>query len=1139
MKRSGGESSVLIVGGGIAGIQAALDLANAGVRVVMVEKSPSIGGKMAVLDKNFPTLDCSICIEAPKMSEVGQHKNIEVLALSEVTDLEGGPGNFRATIRSRPRFVTDGCTRCDLCSQACPVVRSNESDSFMAFRKAVYTPIPQSVPGAYVIDPESCLNRPPNYMPCHRCLEACGPKCIDFEMTEFVLTREVSAVILATGYDLIAPDSLKEYGYGTHPDILTSMELERLLTSAGPTGGDVVRPSDGRHPKNALLVLCVGSRDRRFFKGCSRFCCMYSVKHAFQLMDHGVKDVTVLYMDRRAYGKGFDEFWQRTAEAGAKFVRGRPSSVLPNGDQTVRVVYEDTEGGSLRRQDFDLVVLATAVCPPAGHKRLAQALGVGLGPDGFLNVEEGSTGFLHTSRPGVYVAGCASGPKDIPDSVAEAGAAAALALGHIRERVWPKEEMAEPIPGVETPRIGVFVCHCGSNIAGVVDVKRVAEFSRTLPQVEHSQTQMFSCAGNTQKEIEEVIRHKKLTRVVVAACSPKTHEGIFKGVLCRAGLNPFLLEMVNVRNQDSWVHKEDKESATLKAMDMVRMGVEKARRLAPLHSDEQPVAPAALVVGGGVAGMTAASALARQGFETHLVEKENELGGILRFLDVLAPSGIKARDFLEVSRRQLEQAGVRIHLGTQVEQVGGHVGSFHARLSTGEELKVGAILLAMGASPYRPREFGYGQDPNVLTNLDLERRMSGDGIPDRVTFIGCVGSRKDGAGCSRYCCASLIGQALALRRTGRKVRVLYKDIRTFSRGAEEMFEEACRRGIQFFRYSVSQPPDQAIRWQKGAVTFRDELLGEEVQIPTDWVVLAAGLRPAEENVSSQLKVARSRDGFLLELHPKLGPAETASQGIYLAGAVQSPKDVRDSVALALAAASKASALLARGKIEKEPLTAKLDPDKCTGCMACVKVCPFGAIEQLGKVREGKVRILSAACMGCGTCAAQCNFDAIDMPYFTKDQILSQIEAALTEKPEEKVLVFACNWCSYAGADQAGIEKIQYPPSSRVIRTMCSARIEQDFVTRAFEKGVGAVLLTGCRLTEKSSDCHYNYANQSTWKRFRAWKSGLERKGIVPERFQLQWISASEGKEFAAKMQEMDAVAKDHARKSKGEAASKS
>ena len=542
---SNSSNTILVIGGGIAGIQASLDAANAGSKVVLVEKEATIGGKMSVLDKNFPTLDCSVCIESPKMSEVGLHPNIELLSLAEVEKLEGEAGHFTAIINQRPRFVTYACTRCCDCVQVCPVILKNEFDVGMAVRKAINTPTEQSVPGAYVIDQENCLNEPPNYLPCSRCLDACGPQAIDFAMKPARIERDVASVVVATGFDILNGELLSEYGYGKHPDIITSMELERMLQASGPSLGEVIKPSDGTHPENVLFVLCAGSRDERHKKYCSRICCMYSIKEAYQLKDHGTKQVDVAYMDIRAYGKGFDEFFGRTRDTGVRFVRGRPGRVLP-ADNELSVSFEDTENGLSQVKKYDLVVLALASTPTAGTETLSRILNVELGEDGFYKTKDEEGGFVNSTRDGVYLAGCATGPKDIPDSVMEAGAAVAKALTHTTCKSWPEPAQVVSIASGSEPRVGVFTCHCGSNIAGTVDVKQVVEYAKTLPGVVHAQEQTYSCAANTLTDISGIIKEKGINRVVVAACSPKTHYATFQGSLERAGVNPYLLEMANI-----------------------------------------------------------------------------------------------------------------------------------------------------------------------------------------------------------------------------------------------------------------------------------------------------------------------------------------------------------------------------------------------------------------------------------------------------------------------------------------------------------------------------------------------------------------------------------------------------------------
>ncbi len=1107
--------TVMVIGAGIAGIQASLDLANAGCKVVLVEREPSIGGKMAALDKNFPTLDCSICIEAPKMSEVINNANIEVLTLTEVKKIEGQAGNFNVTVHQKARYVTSECTRCNECVIVCPQILKNEFDVGMAVRKAIYTPFEQAEPGAYAIDTEHCLNRPPNYLPCNRCLEVCQPNCIDFNMIDRDLTRNVAAVIVATGFDLLDTTLLPDYGYGKHPDILTSLELERLLQASGPSKGEIIRPSDGAHPENLLFALCVGSRDQRFCKYCSRVCCMYSIKEALQAVDHGIKNVTVLYMDIRAYGKGFDEFYSRSRREGVRYIRGKPAKITADG-KSVRVRVENTEQGQIEEKNFDMVVLAPALVPSRGLDSLANVLGIDLDEDGFIKAPEIRGDLIATTRDGIYACGCATGPKDIPDSVTEAGGAAACSLNYITTRTWPQELEVEVIDPTGPPRIGVFLCDCGSNIASVVNVPEVLEYTRNLEDVAHAERVRFACAANTQELITRTIKEKKLNRLVVAACSPKTHGPTFQRAASRAGLNPYLFEMANVRNQNSWVHKKHPQEATQKSKDLVRMSVEKAKKLKALTTVTVPVVQRALVVGGGVAGITAATNLARQGFETHLVERNSQLGGTLLQLTDVAPSGLSARQLVQMKEREMREAGVQVHSGTTIETVSGFVGNFNVHLSNGKTLDIGSIVLATGAQPYQATEFGYGKDQRVITSLDLEQRID-ELKGDRVTIVACVGSRNEKRGCSRYCCQTMLSQAVRLRDRGNRVRVLYKDIRAFTRFAEEMYEEAAHKGVQFFRYNQDAPPEKTVTYANGQVMMHDELSGLDVTMPTDWLILNIGLSPEPNNaVAEQLRVSRDSEGFLLESHPKLGPVEAAVQGVFLAGTSQGSKDVRESVSQALAASAKAAKILSRSEIEQEPLAAVVNYDKCTFCARCIPVCPYTAIR--GEVRKS-LEIVQAMCMGCGACAAECAVDAIEMPGFTDEQVLAQIDATTAENPQEKVIVFACNWCSYAGADQAGISKLQYPPSSRIIRTMCSARISQKLVFYALGKGAGAVLVTGCH----PGDCHYINANLNTQRRFERWRKTVEMRGIDPRRLQLWWVSAAEGKRFAEKVAEMDAL----------------
>ncbi len=990
--------AALVIGGGIAGVQAALDLANAGARVYLVEKSPVLGGRMAQLDKTFPTNDCSVCMQSPKLVEAARHPNIRVLTNSEVEAVTGEAGDFTVRVRKTPRYVTDACTACDDCSKACPIIVPNEFDAGLRVRKAIYTPYPQAVPSTYVIDRENCLNRG-HVIACERCLEACKVEgCIDFLMPPEALDLHVSAIVVACGGVTFDPRPMAEYGYGRYADVLTSIEFERMLSASGPTTGHVRRISNGAAPRRIAFVLCVGSRDVNYQDYCSRVCCMYSVKQALLAKEHvpDLEAVHVFFMDIRAFGRGFDAFVDRAKANGIQFVRGKVAEVREN-DEGLVVRAEDTEAGHVREFPVDMVVLATAILPPAGNERVASLLGVDLDPRGYLRSRQINVEPLRATRDGIFVCGVATGPKDISDSVAEASGAAGQALAFVAER--QRAEIEIPAAGGEgEPRVGVFVCRCGNNIGGVVDVPAVRDYAETLPGVVVAEDHLFACSSGSLDAIIERIREHRLNRVVIPACSPKTHEDMFRAALVRAGLNPYLLEMANIRNQCSWVHSNDPARATEKAKDLTRAGVARVRKAQPLLPGSALVTRAALVVGGGIAGITAALDLDAQGIEVTLVEREADLGGRLRLLHRLSPEGASAREVLDRLLERLRESRVRVLISTEIASIDGFVGNFRATLScpegASETVEAGAVILALGSDLYRPVEHGYGQRPNVITNLDLEGRLR-EGAPSggTVTFIQCIGARNPQyPGCSRYCCEVAMHQALQLAERGCRVNFLYRDVRTFGPGAEEMYREASRHAVRFVRFTEEPAFDGE------CVTVRDVFSDTVLALPTDLLVLSVAMRPGDSvrAFADTLKLSLGPEGYLAEKHVKLGPVETAIEGVYLAGCAGGPRRIEESVASASGAAAKASVLLSRDRVQVDPVVAEVTEGRCRWCGRCAEVCAFRAVELVERPFGLVARVNPALCKGCGVCVVDCPTGAMEMKGFSTPQVEAQLNALLEE-----------------------------------------------------------------------------------------------------------------------------------------------
>jgi heterodisulfide reductase subunit A len=1017
-------------------------------------------------------------------------------------------------------------------------VSGNEFDLGLKARKAIYRPFPQSVPATYAIDRDLCLND--KILVCDRCMAVCDIDAIDFDDPGEETERTVGSVLVAVGFQEFDARKLGNYGYGRFPNVVTSLELERMLSPAGSTGGHVVRPSDQRTPRRVVFVQCVGARGEGGRPYCSRFCCMNAVKDSLLLREHDpdVEDVTILYTDLRAFGKGFDQFVQRSRdEKSAQYVRGRPAKVECDIEtDTLEVFVEDTLGHELRRIPADLVVLSVAAAPSDQAVALAEILGIETDTYGFIQPSDPALSAVETSREGVYVCGSAVGPQVIPDAVAQASAAASRAALYLTGHRAPEEtEPVEPIDVSGPPRVGVVVCHCGVNIAGLLDVKELATYAESLPDVVVADTDLFSCSSTGQDQIAEIVREHRLNRLVVAACTPRTHEPVFRETLSRIGMNPYLLEMVNIRDQCSWVHVKEAAEAQEKAKSLLRMGVARAARLDPLEEREVPMTREALVIGGGIAGIQAATDLAEQGFPVTLVEKTDRLGGRLagESLMLLYPTMRPAAEVLAEKIERLKASGAKILLGTEVDDVSGYVGNFDVTLTNGkaDSLRVGAIVLALGADLHDPTgEYGYGELPNVVTSAELEKALfdkklphaDGQG-PQSASFILCVGSRdlESHRGCSRYCCPTAIKQAIQLREQGVDVTVFHRGIRTISSGAEEMYRRARGMGVLFVRIPDGEKPEIIGEDRVGAVRCFDDLLRRRIEVQTDLVVLSVGMRPLQpdtDRLHVMLKASVGLDGFFMERHPELAPVETTVEGVFVAGTAQGPKDIVDSVAQASAAAAKAAVFLSHEKAKQHPAIARLDPDPCQMCGICAGVCPYSAIQWEKKTTP---EIVEALCAGCGTCGAACQFGAITMLHFSDDQLLAQVRAMLESRPAEKVVVFACNWCSYAGADMAGISRLQYPATAHLIRTMCSGRVSEEMVLEAFRCGAPVVLVSGCHY----SDCHYINANRQTVKRVQKLWGKLERAGVRPERLQLEWISAAEGQKFAEVMRRMEELRK--------------
>jgi heterodisulfide reductase subunit A len=1004
---------VLVVGGGISGIQAALDLATSGFRVFLVEKSPTIGGKMAQLDKTFPTNDCSMCIESPKFIECDRHPNIEILTHAEVQSVEGEAGAFEVTIVKKPRYILeDRCTGCTTCVEYCPVPVPDPFNQKLSNNKAIHMFFSQAVPLVPYVD-ERCLFL--REEKCSICESVCKNKAVDLRQKPDTQILLVGAIVLAPGYEVFDPGLRGDYGYGRLPNVVTSLDFERLLCATGPHAGEILRPSDHRHPKRIAWVHCVGSR--QVLAGgnpyCSSVCCTYIQKQVILAKDHDADlEAAVFHNDIRSYGKDFERFYQRaSALPGVRFVRSYVSigREIP-GTRNVTIRYATADEG-VKEEEFDLVVLGVGLSPPAHAKRLADTFGIDLDAHGFCRTDPATP--VHTSRPGVFVSGAFAGPVDIPESVVAASGASALTgqllsarRGRLsKERVYPPER---DVSGEEV-RVGVFACHCGANIGRVVDVPSLVDYASTLQSVVHAEEGLFICSTDAAQQISNTIKEKRLNRVVVAACTPRTHEPLFRDTLREGGINQYFFDMANIREHCSWVHSKQKEEATRKAKDIVRMSVARTAHLEPLQEFDLPVNKTALVVGGGPAGMTSALSLAEQGFEVHLVEKEPELGGTARRLHYTL-DGLDVQAYLkELIRKVYRHPLVHVSHAATITDVSGYVGNFRTTLRSEGTVRVvhhGAAILATGAAEHTPTQYLYGKDERVLTQLELEGRIAhgGPGVSGArsVVMIQCVGCREgDRNYCSRICCTQALKNASRLKRErpATDVYVLYRDMRSYG-FREDAYRAAAGEGVRFIPWDLDgrpevEPAEDAEGRAVLRVTVPDRILGRRLELDADLLVLSVALVPSPGSLEAArlFKVALSPDGFLQEAHVKLRPVDFAADGVFHCGTAHYPKHLSESLVQAYGAAGRAAALLSRDTVTASGSVCDVRQDACVSCGACVAVCTYGAIELRETPRGRKAAVNTVLCKGDGLCNAVCPTSAISLKHYTDEELFGQIDAA--------------------------------------------------------------------------------------------------------------------------------------------------